>query len=147
MSVLSNEIDALIKNSMDYYDSTLSLSIKFPGNFIGFQGHFPNNPVLPGVVMIKVMIKMYEIFKKKPYVLSQIKQTKFMGPVFANDVVLFTQNTTQEKDEIKLTGKILKSDKIISKISLVLKNQELLNPKSQNQIRAKAKIINDLYDI
>ncbi|MFH2057486.1 MAG: hypothetical protein ABIJ59_01120 [Pseudomonadota bacterium] len=120
MSAFSDQIAELIDDTLEYQDGTLFAQIKFNENFIGFNGHFPGNPVLPGVVMIKVMTQMFARYKKKEYRLSQIKKAKFIEPIFADNIALFFVKPDENEGEIKLQGKILKSDKIIAKISLVL---------------------------
>ncbi len=124
MSLLDAQIKKIVKDKLVYQEneSTVSAEIKFTENFIGFHGHFPNNPVLPGVVMIKVVIKIYELYKGKEYVLSVIKKAKFAEPVFAGDIILFSVKADEGEDGIKLMGKVIKSEKNIAKISLVLQN-------------------------
>ena len=120
MSVFSDQIAELIDDKLEYQEGTLTAQMKFNESFIGFNGHFPGNPVLPGVVMIKVMTQMFARYKKKEYLLSQIKKTKFIEPIFADNMASFFVKVDENEEEIKLEGKILKSDKIIAKISLVL---------------------------
>jgi 3-hydroxyacyl-[acyl-carrier-protein] dehydratase len=120
MSLINKQLTELLKDRLQYNNPNLNAKIKFDKNFIGFQGHFPGNPVLPGVVMIKIMTIMLELFNKKKYILSQIKQAKFIEPVFADMTTLFTIKSEKDKDGIKLQGKVFKLKKIIAKISLVL---------------------------
>ena len=125
MSLVNKQITDLVKNNLEYQDKTLCTKIKFDKSFVGFMGHFPDNPVLPGVIMIKVMTIMYELFQKKKYRLSQIKQAKFIEPILNDTIVNFFITVNKDNDHINLQGKILKSEKIISKVALVLM-EELL---------------------
>lgn len=54
----------------------------FPEDFIGFQGHFPVQKVLPGVCQIQCAIAILERWKKKKVALKEIIQAKFLSPVF-----------------------------------------------------------------
>ena len=121
MSRLNRQLTELIKDELKYIDPDLNATIKFNKNFIGFKGHFPENPVLPGVVMIKVMTIMLELYKQNKYILSQIKKAKFIEPVFAETDTLFSIRSDENIDGIKLQGKVFNSKKIIAKISLILK--------------------------
>ena len=123
MSLIGRQITELIKDNISYQDTTITTQIKFNKDFIGFVGHFPNNPILPGVVIIHVMIKMYEQYKNQKFILSKIKQAKFIDPVAADTMITFFIKSDIDKDGIKLQGKVLKAEKIISKISLVLQNK------------------------
>ena len=123
MSLINQQITELIKDKLEYQDDSLNVQVKFDENFIGFKGHFPGNPVLPGVVMIKTMTLMYELYKKKKFTLSQIKQTKFIEPVFADTLTSFIVKSNIDKEGIKLQGKVIKSEKIIAKISLILQEE------------------------
>ena len=123
MSLIGRQITELIKDKISYQDTTITTQIKFNKDFLGFVGHFPNNPILPGVVIIHVMIKMYELYKNQKFILSKIKQAKFIDPVAADTMITFFIKSDIDKDVIKLQGKVLKAEKIISKVSLVLQNQ------------------------
>ena len=73
MSRLNTQLTDLIKDKLKINGPDLNAEIKFDKNFIGFNGHFPENPVLPGVVMIKVMIVMIELCKQKRYTFKDVK--------------------------------------------------------------------------
>jgi len=120
MSVFSEQITQLLKDKLEFHNGNLNAQLQFDKNFIGFKGHFPGNPVLPGVVMIKVMTRMYEVYKKKEYRLSEIKKAKFIEPIFVDTMTRFYIKVDENKEGIKLNGKVLKMEKIIAKISLVL---------------------------
>jgi hypothetical protein len=49
----------------------------FPGNFIGFQGHFPGFPVLPGVFMIQMASLVAEKTLGFPVVVVSVDLAKF----------------------------------------------------------------------
>jgi 3-hydroxymyristoyl/3-hydroxydecanoyl-(acyl carrier protein) dehydratase len=120
MSLFCEQITGLIQDKLEYENQSLGVQIRFDENFIGFDGHFPGKPVLPGVIMIKVMIRMYELYKKKEYRLSQIKKAKFIEPILAGMAASFFISANEKKDESALQGKIIKEEKIIAKISLIL---------------------------
>lgn len=49
----------------------------FPPSFTGFDGHFPNNPVVPGVAQI--MAAMLIAGTDQPLKLHSVKRCKFLG--------------------------------------------------------------------
>lgn len=44
-----------------------------------FKGHFPNNPVLPGVCTMQIIKELTETIVQKPLVLSRAINVKFMA--------------------------------------------------------------------
>jgi len=47
-----------------------------------FEGHFPNNPIMPGVLNIEILEKILDEKLKKQ--IKQINQIKFLKPVVPN---------------------------------------------------------------
>ena len=62
-------------------DGELSAHFIFPPEFSGFQGHFPGNPVLPGVCIIQAVLVMLEAWKKAPVSLKSVVSAKWLSPV------------------------------------------------------------------
>lgn len=46
-----------------------------------FSGHFPGNPVLPGVCMVQIIKELVEEVKHIPVVLKTAQNIKFLHPV------------------------------------------------------------------
>jgi 3-hydroxymyristoyl/3-hydroxydecanoyl-(acyl carrier protein) dehydratase len=61
----------------------LEATFLFRPDFIGFSGHFPGNPVLPGIVQI--MAAAYTAGFGAPLPLRQVKRCKFLRPVRPNE--------------------------------------------------------------
>lgn len=120
MSVFNEQISRLLENKLEYQDNHLMAHLSFDKNFIGFKGHFPDRAVLPGVVMIKVMTRMYEMYHHKQTLLTQIKKAKFIEPVFEDTPTTFFVKSEKTDAGITLSGKVVKSEKTIAKVSLVL---------------------------
>jgi 3-hydroxymyristoyl/3-hydroxydecanoyl-(acyl carrier protein) dehydratase len=71
-------------------DSIMTSSFMFPSEFIGFQGHFPTNKVLPGACQIQCAITTIEKALEKRVVLKEIMLAKYTAPVFPGDKVICT---------------------------------------------------------
>ena len=69
----------------------------FYSNEFFFQGHFPDMPIVPGVVLIEsmaqtagvVISKKYENFPEKSVLFMSISKAKFRKPVYPNDNIKF----------------------------------------------------------
>ena len=62
-----------------------------------FKGHFPNNPIVPGVIIIEAMAQTAGVvvseslkeFKEKSVLFMSISKAKFRKPILPNDNVIF----------------------------------------------------------
>ena len=65
----------------------LTSCFAFPSGFIGFQGHFPQKKVLPGVCQIQCALTLLEKGSGKAVVLKEVVLAKYFSPVFPEDEV------------------------------------------------------------
>lgn len=84
MRTIKKEI-AQYMTDMVVSDQKLTASFLFPENFIGFQGHFPDNKILPGVCQIQCIISMLEKWGEKVIALREIVLAKFLSPVLPSE--------------------------------------------------------------
>jgi len=65
-----------------------------------FQGHFPGNPIVPGVIIVEALAQTAGIivseslteFDKKSVLFMSVNKAKFRKPVIANDKIIFEVN-------------------------------------------------------
>jgi 3-hydroxyacyl-[acyl-carrier-protein] dehydratase len=88
MSVLSKEIKTLFHQIACHEDGRITARITFPETFTGFKGHFPGNPVVPGVCKVLAIVVLLEIALKKKIFLRTIPLAKFMSFVTCNEEVM-----------------------------------------------------------
>jgi 3-hydroxyacyl-[acyl-carrier-protein] dehydratase len=67
--------------------SSLSSRFAFPPEFIGFQGHFPEKKILPGVCQVQCALSLIEKGQGQSVVLKEIVLAKYFSPVFPDDEV------------------------------------------------------------
>ncbi len=70
----------------------------FPDDFIGFQGHFPGNKILPGICQIQCAIAMIEKWKGKSALVKEIILAKFLSPVFPLEELLCAGRDIEESN-------------------------------------------------
>ena len=84
-----------------------------------FKGHFPNMPIVPGVVLIEsmaqtagiVISKKYENYLEKSVLFMSVSKAKFRKPVFPNDKIFFEVNFLNKvKSVYKFSGKAFKDN-------------------------------------
>jgi len=59
----------------------------FPETFKGFQGHFPGNPVVPGVCLVQCALVLAGELCRRPLQVKSIMSAKFLAPVLPDQAV------------------------------------------------------------
>ena len=65
-----------------------------------FQGHFPGNPIVPGVIIVEALAQTAGIivsqslteYNKKSVLFMSVNKAKFRKPVIPNDKIIFEVN-------------------------------------------------------
>lgn len=68
-------------------DGQISFAIACPEDFEAFDGHFPGNPILPGVVLVEIAAVGLEILLGKTIFLKSMKKMKISGMVFPDQTI------------------------------------------------------------
>ena len=91
----------------------------FSANEYFFKGHFPNNPIVPGVIIVEAMaqtagiVVSYKLkeFDDKSVLFMSVNRAKFRKPIFPNEKVLFEVNFVNSvRDVYKFEGNCYKED-------------------------------------
>ena len=99
MSKLRKEIKSFMSGLHDD-GQELSANFCFSKEFIGFQGHFSDKPVLPGVCNIQAILCMLREATGMVPELKEIVLSKFFNPVFCNEKIVFKVRRTPEGSEV-----------------------------------------------
>lgn len=88
-----------------------------------FQGHFPGNPVMPGVLTIQAMVQTAEIFCHEQGMpvptLAQLKKARFKKMITPGDQLqIILKQTNLEKNKIEFSGEALVNDEIACSANL-----------------------------
>lgn len=79
MSIRSQIVDCMIGSFHE--DGVLVARFDFPESFAGFQGHFPDQKVLPGVCQVQCVLVVIEQLENVSASLREIVLTKFIAPI------------------------------------------------------------------
>lgn len=66
-------------------DGMLTAQFRFPEEFIGFQGHFPGQKVLPGVCQVHCVLAVIEQGEGAAAVLREVLLAKYAAPVLPGE--------------------------------------------------------------
>ena len=88
-----------------------------------FKGHFPNNPIVPGVIIIEAMaqtagvVVSYKLreYEEKSVLFMSVNKAKFRKPILPNDTVSFqVKFINSVRDVYKFEGTCYKGDTKVS---------------------------------
>jgi 3-hydroxyacyl-[acyl-carrier-protein] dehydratase len=99
-------------------EGMLKASFTFPEEFVGFQGHFPAEKILPGVCQIQCVVSMFEK-AGRAFLLKEIISAKFFSPVLPSEEILCACSTTEETPEaFTVKASVSKAGKVVSEMKL-----------------------------
>jgi len=81
-----------------------------------FKGHFPGQPVLPGVCMLQMTKEILEIFFQYNVQLSKAEDIRFLAmidPTQNKELKFVIQYDLSEAGSITVNAKILKEDNVV----------------------------------
>tara|TARA_B100000575_G_C23124668_1_gene651418 strand:- start:447 stop:881 length:435 start_codon:yes stop_codon:yes gene_type:complete len=88
-----------------------------------FNGHFPNNPIVPGVIIVEAMaqtagiVVSYKLreYKEKSVLFMSVNKAKFRKPILPNETVSFeVKFVNRVRDVYKFQGICFKDEKKVS---------------------------------
>lgn len=86
-----------------------------------FQGHFPGNPIMPGVLIIEAMAQVSGILasrsgaKGKSTYFMSIEKAKFRKPVVPGDQLRFEVNVMHHRNNVwKFSGEAIVDDTLVA---------------------------------
>ncbi len=100
-------------------DGKLKSVFVFPPEFIGFQGHFPEQKVLPGVCQIQCVLTTLEKGTGKSVVLKEVVLAKYFSPLFPDDeATCMTGEINDLCGDLVVKATITKNEARISELKL-----------------------------
>ena len=104
-------------------DDILIAKIKLHKEHKIFEGHFPGNPVMPGVCMIQIIKELTEKAVGKELFLAQSSNIKFMAILNPekNDILVLNLQLTKNENEVKVKNTTTFDDTLALKLNAVFK--------------------------
>lgn len=121
-------MEMLIKNlyeitSFENNDGTVAATVSLNKDHEIFEGHFPGNPVMPGVCMIQIIKELTEKATEKSLFLSSCSNIKFMAIIDPgkNSFLTLTINLLEEDGIVKVKNTTSYEDTLALKLSATFK--------------------------
>lgn len=79
-----------------------------------FKGHFPDNPVVPGVCQLRIFTEVLSHIEKRLLVMKEADQIKFLAMINPNEypeLSLIMKFLKTDNEGIKLTAELLSGEK------------------------------------
>jgi 3-hydroxyacyl-[acyl-carrier-protein] dehydratase len=109
-------------------DSKYSITILVNEKHVIFKGHFPGNPIMPGVCMIQIIKELTENITCKTLMIQTLSNVKFMAlinPEKNPELRLELDITETEDNLVKVKNTTYFNDTVALKLSNVYKKLEL----------------------
>lgn len=98
MNTLRSEITAALRDLSSDNDGNATARFRFPAGFTGFQGHFPGQPVLPGICLIQAVLAMYDALHATRARLQEVVNAKFIAPASCDQNLTITLQQRAENE-------------------------------------------------
>lgn len=112
-------IDGLFRiRDLSIEDGTVKAVLSLDPDHPVYQGHFPGNPVTPGVCQIQIIKEMVSQVIEKPCALINAKNIKFLKILQPQEQqIILTLDYLQENDDIKVKATLSAQETIFIKFS------------------------------
>lgn len=106
-------------NNFEVIDTKITTSIFINKDNHIFKGHFPNNPVMPGVCMIQIIKELTEKATNKELFMQKASNIKFMAIINpeVNPNLNLEISFTEDGDSIKVKNSTSFEDTVALKFS------------------------------
>ena len=106
--------------SEELSESTANFSIELDGDHKIYEGHFPDNPITPGVVQMEIVKELMSKVTNSSLNLVTMGNCKFLAilnPIETKEVLVAINYSLTEENLYKVSAQIRTSDVIYLKIS------------------------------
>lgn len=91
----------------------ITSTIRFPEDFPGFSGHFPEKPVLPAIVQLSSVRHLAESQLHKKLIPHAVQRTKFRAMIEPNQQVFFELAITPDEGRYQTRFKLRDNDRSV----------------------------------
>ena len=74
----------------------LTASLLVPGDHPALAGHFPGNPIVPGVLILEHVLELVETRQRCDVAEAHVRHVKFLSPLLPGRVAIITIRTSPD---------------------------------------------------
>ena len=122
MSIFENtELDVRVSEK----DGKILASFTPSADFPAFRGHFPGNPILPGIAQIALITEILNRTNTSFFVLDTVKRVKFLAPSLPGKCLSaeVSCSPAEEEDAVCVEAVLRADEKKISVLKLLYRRQ------------------------
>ena len=112
--MLMNDLYTAVIEESD--SNSLLAIIKFNEQHNIFKGHFPSQPIVPGVCMVEIVKELLQQITSKTYMLGNATQVKFLQLVKPEMQLSCSVSWKREEESINVSAAI-NTDRMVFKMS------------------------------
>ncbi|WP_339713638.1 3-hydroxyacyl-ACP dehydratase [uncultured Kriegella sp.] len=115
--------DLYTVQTFEQSDESVTATVKLHKEHDIFKGHFPGNPVMPGVCMIQIIKELTEKAVDRELFLSTSSNIKFMAIINPekNDILVLKLDITTDDKQIKVKNTSFFEDTLALKLNATFK--------------------------
>lgn len=123
MSKIANELLQRIVSIELLENGACRGVVKFDDAFCGFDGHFKDNPVVPGVCLLQLVEIIAAKQLDKPLKLVNIAQMKFKTMLKPDDIAEFMLSASEVDSHCNVSCSIQVKERVAARIKMVFETK------------------------
>jgi 3-hydroxyacyl-[acyl-carrier-protein] dehydratase len=123
MKNINNQIKDCITNAPSKTDRGWEQNYVFPEGFIGFQGHFPGNPILPAIVQLMTARQSIAGQLGCEVAVTKVTRAKFHEIIRPESIVTVVWNIRQQENGYACKCVLEAGGKAASSFNLTVKSK------------------------
>ncbi len=120
MNMWSDLQDSLVAIGPGSESNTCEAKFCFDPNLSMFRGHFPDNPILPGVMQVEMVHLVMVRMTGANYRIIRVKKAKFIGQVFPGDQITVHLAVKDREDYLQVKAQLSVEGKKVGSVILDL---------------------------
>ncbi|MFW5488902.1 MAG: hypothetical protein ACNI3A_10905 [Desulfovibrio sp.] len=123
MSSLLQEISACATGpAIPASNGGLEMEFVFPSTFSAFNGHFPNSPIVPG--MVQIMAAILTVSAGRSLQLVKVSRSKFTRIVTPDEPLKVVATSVEKAGRIQVSAQLSCNDEAAASLTLFLEPTE-----------------------